>query len=63
MTDIIKKEIPLPIGNNGTNTLLKLVEAVNQLQGTTDQDQRAVRIFEFEQRVAAIEARLKAAGY
>jgi hypothetical protein len=41
----------------------RLVEAVNLLQGATDPDQRAVRMYEFEARVSALEARLKAAGF
>lgn len=63
MTQPLKKSIPTPIGGNIQPTLEKLVEMVNVLQGVNDQDQRAVRMFEFEQRLAAVEARLKAAGF
>lgn len=62
MTTPLKKAIPLPIGDN-KRTVEALVEMVNLLQGVSDQDQRAVRMFEFEQRLADVEARLKAAGF
>lgn len=62
MTDIRKIEIPLALGSTPKAQLEKLTESVNLLQGVTDQDQRAVRMFEFNQYVAAMEARLKAAG-
>jgi hypothetical protein len=62
MTDVLKKAVPLPFGDSPM-TIERLVEMVNLLQGVTDQDQRAVRMFEFEQRLSKVEARLKAAGF
>lgn len=59
---MIQHAVPLPIGD-AKMTIEKLVEMVNLLQGVSDQNQRAVRVFEFEQRLAAVEARLKAAGF
>lgn len=67
MTD--SKKVGLPEAVNAKSvqsiqqSLQALTEAVNLLQGTNDQDQRAVRAFEFNQRAAAIEARLKTAGF
>lgn len=63
MTLPLKKTVPLPIGGNTTPTLEKLVEMVNLLQGISDQEQRAVRMYEFEQRLAEVEQRLRAAGF
>ena len=63
MTDILKKDVPHSIGGQEKLTLERLVEMVNMLQGSSDQDQRAVRMFEFEQRLADVEARLRAAGF
>lgn len=63
MTDVRKREVPYPVGSNAGQSINALVETVNMLQGTNDQQQRAVRVFEFEQSVAAIEARLKKAGF
>ncbi len=62
MTDVSKIEVPRPQGGSTTQTIDKLVEAVNQLQGVNGDQQRAVRVFEFESRIAAVEARLKKAG-
>lgn len=62
MTDIKKIDVSTHIGATPKFQLEKLAEAVNMLQGVTDDDQRATRKFEFEQRLAAVEARLKNAG-
>jgi hypothetical protein len=62
MTDIKKIEVPQPNSSNVNVALRRLAEAVNLLSGVTDQDQRAVRVFEMNQRIDAMEDRLKAAG-
>jgi len=62
MTDIKKIEVPQPNTSNVDVTLRRLAEAVNLLSGVTDQDQRAVRVFEMNQRIDVLEDRLKAAG-
>lgn len=63
MTDILKYAIPPLTGSDPRPVLTKLAETVNMLQGVSDQQQRAVRVFEFETRVAALEQRLKKAGF
>lgn len=63
MTDINKIDVSKQYGANSTDfQLQQLAEAVNMLQGGTDQDQRAVRMFEFLEQVNALNAKLKAAG-
>ena len=63
MTTIRKIEVPTNTGQkNPQGQLAALAEAVNMLGGVTDQDQRAVRQFEFQQAMDAFEQRLKAAG-
>lgn len=62
-TTIRKVEIPHNTGQtNPKGQLAALAESVNMLQGVTDQDQRAVRQFEFQQAMDAFEQRLKNAG-
>jgi hypothetical protein len=64
VTEILKQAIPSLVGvSNAKPTIEKLREVVDMLQGATDQDQRAVRMFEFEQAVADLDARLKTAGF
>ena len=62
MTTIKKLGIPTPTPSSPQPSLERLVETVNLLQGATDQFQRAVRVFEFEQRMAAVETRLAKLG-
>lgn len=62
MTDPKKIDVSMNFGASPRFQLEKLAEAVNLLQGVTDQSQRAVRLFEFEERLAAVEQRLKSAG-
>lgn len=66
MTDSIKKVgIPPLIGPNEREVIGRLHEAVDMLQGAGADAQRAVRKAEYDladQRIAALEARLAAAG-
>ena len=61
--DIRKIDVTRQLGSKtDTLQLAQLTEAVNMLQGVTDPQQRAVRLFELETRLADIEARLTKAG-
>lgn len=63
MTDILKIDVSKQFSNNPNFQLQQIAEAVNLLQGATDQNQRAVRLFEFQAQVDALSARLKKAGF
>lgn len=64
MTEVLKRAIPTTVGvTNPKPTIEALREVVDMLQGATNQEQRAVRQFEFDQRMADLDARLKAAGF
>lgn len=63
MTEIRKIDVTRQLGSKtDAFQLARLAEAVNLLQGVTDPEQRAVRVFELEARLAEIESRLTAAG-
>lgn len=63
MTDIKKIDVSKQLGQTPGFQLAQIAEAVNMLQGVTDQDQRAVRQFEFQQQINALSARLAKAGF
>jgi hypothetical protein len=63
MSDILKIDVSKQLTKNSDFQLQQLAEAVNMLQGATDQDQRAVRQFEFQQAISALSARLTKAGF
>jgi hypothetical protein len=63
MTDVLKIDVSKQLGKNPDFQLQQIAEAVNMLQGANDQNQRAVRMFEFQAQINALSARLAKAGF
>jgi hypothetical protein len=64
VTDIKKIDVSKQYGAQSSDfQLQQIAEAVNMLMGGTDQDQRAVRMFEFQEQIDSLSARLKKAGF